>query len=105
MIENKKMRLGMVLDSSGRPLTIEPLPSPQISRWTARQKAKIVAAVNAGLLTTGEACSRYALSLEEFASWHSAIHRGGMNGLRTRRAQHDHDHRIDADDHANMADR
>ncbi len=104
MIENKKMRLGMVLDSLGRPLTIEALPSPQISRWTARQKAKIVAAVNAGLLTTGEACSRYALSLEEFASWHRAVNHAGMNGLKTRRTQQ-HDHRVDSDDHASMAER
>lgn len=88
MIENQKIRPGMVLGPLGEPLTLETLPSPETRRWVPRRKAEVVAAVKGGLLTAEEACSRYALSLEEFASWQRAIHRNGLNGLRATRARH-----------------
>ncbi|GAC1584109.1 MAG: hypothetical protein NVS3B5_18760 [Sphingomicrobium sp.] len=48
----------------------------------------VVAAVNGGLLTIAEACERYDLALEEFASWQRAIERSGMAGLRATKLQH-----------------
>ena len=41
-----------------------------------------------GLLSVDEACARYTLSLEEFASWQRAVDRSGMPGLRVTRIQH-----------------
>ena len=41
-----------------------------------------------GLLSVDEACDRYGLSLEEFASWQRAVDRSGMPGLRVTRIQH-----------------
>lgn len=64
------------------------LPPPNTSRWVVRRKAEVVAAVNGGLLTIAEACSRYDLTLEELASWQRAVEREGMAGLRATRVQH-----------------
>jgi transposase len=64
------------------------LPAPDTNRWVARRKAEVVAAVNGGMLSIEEACDRYQLTLEEFASWQRAVERSGMAGLRVTRAQH-----------------
>lgn len=88
MIENQKIRPAQVVGPLGEPLTIESLPSPKTTRWVVRRKAEVVAAVNGGLLTIDEACERYALTLEEFASWQRAVDRAGMPGLRVTRIQH-----------------
>jgi len=40
------------------------LPPAHATRWDARSKAKVVAAVQAGVLTIEEACTRYWLSAE-----------------------------------------
>jgi hypothetical protein len=41
------------------------LPPPATRRWVASRKARVVNAVEAGLLNTGEACETYDLSEEE----------------------------------------
>ena len=38
------------------------LPTQNVMRWTARRKAEVVAAVEAGMLTIPDACRRYRLS-------------------------------------------
>ncbi len=68
-------------------LSLESLPSPNTKRWVARRKAAVVAAVANGILTLEEACRRYMLSAEEFASWQRAIEAHGLRGLRTTRLQ------------------
>lgn len=88
MIENQKIRPAMVIGPLGEPLTIESLPPTTTTRWVVRRKAEVVAAVNGGLLTIEEACERYSLTLEEFASWQRAVDRSGMQGLRVTRIQH-----------------
>ena len=45
------------------------LPQLTTSRWVARRKAEVVAAVHAGMLSALEACRRYRLSPEEFLEW------------------------------------
>ena len=42
----------------------------------------MVAAVEAGILTIEEACTRYWLSLEEFESWQRALTAEGVAGLK-----------------------
>jgi len=88
MIENQKIRPGQVIGPLGEPLTLDTLPPPGTTRWVVRRKAEVVAAVNGGLLSFDEVCERYAISLEEFASWKRAVERSGMPGLRVTRIQH-----------------
>ncbi|WP_239805260.1 DUF1153 domain-containing protein [Croceicoccus hydrothermalis] len=87
MIENQKITPAMVIGPQGEPMTLDDLPPPTTRRWVIRRKAEVVAAVSGGLLTIDEACERYALSLEEIASWQRAIERSGMKGLRVTRIQ------------------
>lgn len=88
MIENQEFRPAQVIGPLGEPLSLETLPPPTTSRWVVRRKAEVVAAVNGGLLTIDEACDRYQLTLEEFASWQRAVERSGLPGLRVTRIQH-----------------
>jgi hypothetical protein len=88
MIENQKIRPAKVIGPLGEPLTLDSLPPPDTTRWVVRRTAEVVAAVNGGLLTIDEVCTRYSLSPEEFASWQRAIDRSGMPGLRVTRIQH-----------------
>ena len=85
MIENQKIRPAMVIGPLGEPLSLDSLPAPETTRWVVRRKAEVVAAVNGGLLTIDEACERYGLTVEEFASWQYAVHQSGMQGLRVTR--------------------
>jgi hypothetical protein len=71
----------------GSPLTIVDLPAPGTKRWVIRRKAEVVAAVRGGLLSLEQACSRYALTVEEFLAWQYSIDRDGYLGLRTTRIQ------------------
>jgi hypothetical protein len=87
-IETRAPRPVQVIGPLGEPLTLDSLPPPSTTRWVVRRKAEVVAAVNGGLLTVDEACARYTLSLEEFASWQRAVDRSGMPGLRVTRIQH-----------------
>jgi hypothetical protein len=87
MIENQKIRPAQVIGPLGEPLTLDTLPPRSTTRWVVRRKAEVVAAVNGGLLNVDEACERYGLTLEEFASWQRAIDRVGMAGLRVTRIQ------------------
>ncbi|RVT44027.1 DUF1153 domain-containing protein [Sphingobium algorifonticola] len=88
MFENQKIRPAQVVGPLGEPLTLDSLPPAGTTRWVVRRKAEVVAAVNGGLMTVDEACQRYALTLEEFASWQRAVDRSGMPGLRVTRIQH-----------------
>ncbi|WP_380782254.1 DUF1153 domain-containing protein [Sphingomonas sp. R86520] len=88
MIENHKIRPGKVIGPLGEQLTLDSLPPPSTTRWVVRRKAEVVAAVNGGLLSVDDVCSRYGLTVEEFAGWQRAIDRSGMPGLRVTRIQH-----------------
>jgi hypothetical protein len=61
---------------------IAALPDRDTTRWVARRKADVVAAVEGGALSAQEACNRYGLSLEELVSWQRAADREGTRGLR-----------------------
>jgi hypothetical protein len=76
-----------VIGPTGAPLTLSDLPPAETQRWVIRRKAEVVAAVNGGLLTLDDACERYRLTSEEFATWQQSIDRHGMAGLRTTRLQ------------------
>ncbi len=87
MAEALQQRPKSVVGPNGTILTMETLPPPDTRRWVARRKAEVVTAVRAGLMTFDEACTRYGLTAEEFASWERAIDRHGLGGLRVTRLQ------------------
>ena len=64
------------------PASVDDLPSPDTIRWHTHRKAQVVAGVRIGLISLEEACRRYRLSAEEFASWRRLIDEYGLLGLR-----------------------
>jgi len=74
-----------VIGPDGYAMTIHDLPSRDTKRWVTRRKAQVVYAVQAGLITLKNACERYSLTPEEFASWQTMIKKHGIGGLRVTR--------------------
>jgi hypothetical protein len=74
-----------VIGPQGQQLTYGDLPPRDTTRWVARRKAEVVAAVNGGLLSFPEACDRYDLSPEELSTWQYAVAREGLAGLKVTR--------------------
>ena len=64
----------VIMGPAGQPITIDDLPAPGTKRWVVRRKAE-------------DACKRYTLSVEEFASWQTLVDRYGVRGLRATRVQ------------------
>jgi hypothetical protein len=64
--------------------SLSKMPSPNSTpiHWTASRKAALVYRVNSGKLTLEEACERYMMSVQEFASWEQAIEQYGVRGLK-----------------------
>ena len=77
-----------VIGPNGDVVTLADLPAASTTRWVIRRKAEVVLAVHKGLLSLQEACERYRLTVEEFASWQSAIEKHGLQALRTTTLQH-----------------
>lgn len=66
----------------GSKLSRSDLPPKNTSRWVARRKAKVVAAVVGGLITDKEACETYDLTVDELGEWISAVKSHGPAALR-----------------------
>ena len=56
----------------GRRIALADLPPRDLSLSPA-QKSMVVAGVCHGVITLGEACERYHLSLDEYLSWHRSF--------------------------------
>ncbi len=67
---------------NGEVISRADLPPADTKRWVARRKAAVVAAVNGGLISPDEACTRYNLSPEELQSWRDAVAKHGTRALR-----------------------
>jgi hypothetical protein len=80
-------RGSLVVGPDGNVLTISDLPISARIRWVPRRKAEVVSAVAGGLLTMSEACTRYAVSLEEFAQWRKDWASGGLKYLQVSRSK------------------
>jgi hypothetical protein len=87
MFEPGSPRMKHVIGPDGGLLTIADLPAPETKRWVIRRKAVVVAAVRGGLLTLAEACTRYALTVDELLAWEYSIDRHGLAGLRVTHVQ------------------
>ncbi len=70
-----------VIGPDGEKMTISDLPAPDTRRWVPRRKARVVAAVEGGLITTQDAFERYDITEEEYTCWKAALSRFGMRGL------------------------
>jgi len=70
-----------VIGPDGERMTLRDLPPPDTNRWVPRRKARVVAAVEGGLMSEDEARERYSISEEEYATWKQAMSRFGMRGL------------------------
>ncbi len=77
-----------VIGPDGEKMTISDLPAPDITRWVPRRKARVVAAVEGGLITAQHAFERYNITEEEYDCWKSALSRFGMRGLRVTKINH-----------------
>jgi hypothetical protein len=83
ILDRKKSVIGPL----GEQLTVDDLPATGTTRWVARRKAQVVAAVKGGLISLDEVCDRYDLTIEEFATWQRLFERSGLPGLRATRIQ------------------
>jgi hypothetical protein len=72
---------------NGTVLTRADLPDPGTNRWVASRKARVVRAVQSGLLTAAEARDRYDLSEEELDQWLQAVATHGEGALKVTRIQ------------------
>jgi hypothetical protein len=63
------------------------LPPVSTTRWVARRKAEVLAAIADGRLTRAEACARYTISEAELRLWERAVECAGVPGLRVTRVQ------------------
>jgi Protein of unknown function (DUF1153) len=87
MFEPGSPSMKHVIGPDGGLLTIADLPAPETKRWVIRRKAVVVAALRGGLLTLAEACTRYALTVDELLAWEYLIDRHGPAGLRVTHIQ------------------
>ena len=70
-----------VIGPDGEKMTVADLPAPNTRRWVPRRKARVVAAVEGGLITAEQAFDRYDITEEEYEFWKAAMSRFGMRGL------------------------
>lgn len=66
-------------------MTRADLPPADTRRWVPRRKARVVAAVEGGLLSPEEAFARYDITREEYENWRISMSRHGLRGLRVTR--------------------
>lgn len=70
----------------GERVTEADLPPSTTRRWGPKRKARVVSAVEGGLISREEARERYALSDEEYETWRARLTRDGLKGLHMRPA-------------------
>ena len=87
MSKRPKQESAEIVQIESRRSALADLPSPDTRRWVPRRKAEVVAAVERGVLTAEDACKRYNLTMEEFASWKRLVRRHGQKGLRVTKMQ------------------
>lgn len=71
----------------GNILSCADLPPENTVRWVASRKLKVVKAIDFGLLSEGEAKSKYDLSDDELDEWRKALQKNGREGLKATRQQ------------------
>ncbi|MEL7049895.1 MAG: DUF1153 domain-containing protein [Pseudomonadota bacterium] len=77
-----------VIGPDGEKMTVADLPAPNTRRWVPRRKARVVAAVEGGLISEEEAFERYDITAEEYDCWKAAMSKFGMRGLCVTKINH-----------------
>ena len=77
-----------VIGPDGERMTVADLPAPNTRRWVPRRKARVVAAVEGGLISEEEAFERYDITAEEYDCWKAAMSKFGMRGLCVTKINH-----------------
>ena len=80
-----RKRTSYCFGPNGERITLADLPARSTKRWVARDKGRVVTAVQHGLMSFQEACERYNLSLDEYLSWQRTFERDDQSGLRATR--------------------
>jgi hypothetical protein len=88
MGRDERASLPSITGPNGIAITLADLPARDTKRWVSSRKAVVVLAVQGGLISLDDACTRYSLSVEEFLSWERAVERHGVPGLRITHAKH-----------------
>ena len=70
--ENRSSLAAGTQEPAAGGLTLADLPRPREDHWSPQRKARVVAAIQGGLLSRAEAQTRYELSTEELANWERA---------------------------------
>lgn len=77
----------LVIGADGDVITRGSLPSASTRHWRIRIKAKVVAAVESGLITREEACARYHMSDEEYLEWRRRVKQSSLAGCVSHQAK------------------
>ena len=86
MAKREQAPIIYVIGADGDVITRDSLPPASTQHWRIRLKAKVVAAVESGLVTREEVCTRYRMSDEEYFEWRRRVEKSGLTGWITRRA-------------------
>ena len=65
------LRVRGVRGPNGETITLSDLPAGNPKRWLPEMKARVIAAIEGGLISMEEAWRRYRLSPREFECWKS----------------------------------
>lgn len=75
--------------------TFDELPASNTKRWVRSRKLAVIKAIDAGVLTEEDACTRYNLSPEELSSWRFMLQEFGPDALKTTHLKQYRDQYID----------
>ena len=76
-----------LIDPYGEQFSRDMLPPPEITRWVPRRKARIVCAIQGGMISRQEACELYGISDDELVSWEQLLEQHGPRALRSTQIQ------------------
>jgi len=71
-------------------ITVDSLPPANTSRWTARRKAEVIAAIHGKLITREWALKTYRWTEAELKYWEMSLAKFGLDGLKVTKV---HEHR------------
>lgn len=76
------VRRDVVRAIDGTVLSIGDLPTGRNVRWTIRNKANLLLAIDGGVIGLDDAIARYVLSIEEIEGWRRDVASHGVEGLK-----------------------
>ena len=76
-----------VVGADGDIITRGSLPPSTTQQWRIQLKAKVVAAVESGIISREEACARYHMSDDEYLEWRRRVEKSGLAGWRAQQAK------------------